>query len=100
MLLSAGAIYLAEHDEPNTLFTSIPAAMWWAVETITTIGYGDMIPATVAGRLVAGFVAFLGICSLALPVGIISSGYVEAINQAKRTDLRRTCPHCGEEIEG
>jgi voltage-gated potassium channel len=100
MLVSAGAIYLVEHDEPGSQFTSIPRAMWWAVETITTIGYGDMIPTTAIGRIVAGFVAFLGICAVALPVGIVSSGYVEAVGQAKRADLKRTCPHCGEEIAG
>jgi voltage-gated potassium channel len=98
MLLSAGAIYLAERDDPGTQFTSIPRATWWAVETITTIGYGDMIPMTPVGRVIAGIVAFIGICAVALPVGIVSSGFIEELNRKRRqaasTDAR-ACPHCG-----
>lgn len=69
MLLSAGAMYMLERDQANTQFTSIPRAMWWAIVTVTTIGYGDMVPATALGKVLGGFVGFLGICALALPVG-------------------------------
>lgn len=98
MLLSAGAIYLAERDDPGTQFTSIPRATWWAVETITTIGYGDMIPMTPVGKMIGGIVAFIGICAVALPVGIVSSGFIEELNRKRRQEAStdaRTCPHCG-----
>lgn len=103
MLVAAGALYVAERNEPGTPFTSIPRSMWWAVETISTIGYGDMIPTTAVGRVVAGLVAIIGICAVALPVGIVSSGFIDEINrskqaraeaEAKRSSVAR-CPHCG-----
>jgi voltage-gated potassium channel len=98
MLLAAGAMYMIEHTQPGTQFTSIPRAMWWSICTVTTIGYGDMVPTSSLGQTVAGFVAFIGICSLALPVGILSSGFLEEINR-KRADPvvpdRSACPHCG-----
>jgi voltage-gated potassium channel len=104
MLLAAGAIYLAERDVLDTQFTSIPRAMWWAVVTITTIGYGDMVPMTLAGKLIGGFVAFIGITAVALPVGIVSSGFIEELNrttpQASSPDDARRCPHCGSLLEG
>ena len=103
MLLAAGAIYVAERNEPGTLFASIPQAMWWAIETITTIGYGDMIPTTPSGKVIGGFVAFIGICAVALPVGIVSSGFIDELNRKKRQAAApadaRTCPHCGNLLE-
>ena len=104
MLLAAGAIYLTERDEPETQLSSIPRAMWWAVVTITTIGYGDMIPTTAAGKVIGGFVAFIGICAVALPVGIVSSGFIDELNSRKRRATApadaRTCPHCGSALDG
>jgi voltage-gated potassium channel len=101
MLLAAGAIYVAERGEPGTQFTSIPRAMWWAVETITTIGYGDMIPATPIGKVIGGLVAFTGICAVALPVGIVSSGFIEELNRKKQppAPAPRSCPHCGSALD-
>jgi voltage-gated potassium channel len=103
MLLAAGALYIAERNEPGTLFTSIPQAMWWAVETITTIGYGDMIPTTPLGKMIGGIVAFIGICAVALPVGIISSGFIEELNRKRQQATSpgsRICPHCGGALDG
>lgn len=104
MLVSAGAIYIAERNEPGSLFTSIPRAMWWSVETITTIGYGDMIPTTPVGKLIGGMVGFVGICAVALPVGILSSGFVEEINGKKQRAAQpiaaHPCPHCGGTLDG
>lgn len=103
MLVAAGAIYVAERNEPGTLFVSIPHAMWWAIETITTIGYGDMIPTTPIGKVIGGVVGFVGICAIALPVGIVSSGFVEEINRKKKAAMiptdARSCPHCGGSLD-
>jgi voltage-gated potassium channel len=98
MLLSAGLMYLVEHDQPDSLFTSIPRSMWWAIITITTIGYGDMVPVTALGKVLGGFVGFLGICALALPVGILSSGFIEEINR-KGSEVP-PCPRCGYSQDG
>lgn len=99
MLLSAGLIFAAERGQPGTQFTSIPQAMWWSIVTITTIGYGDMVPATAVGKLIGGFVGFIGICAIALPVGILSSGFVEEINRRRTAPAAApgTCPTCGRE---
>jgi voltage-gated potassium channel len=100
IFISAGALYVAEHGHAGTSFTSIPRAMWWSVITITTIGYGDMIPMTPIGKVLGGVVAFIGICAVALPVGIVSSGFIEELNRKPpATATPRTCPHCGEELE-
>jgi voltage-gated potassium channel len=102
MVLAAGAMYVVEHKHASSQFTSIPRAMWWAIITITTVGYGDMTPATPLGQAIAGFVAFLGICALALPVGIISSGYLDEVNRRHEREivdrLVHSCPHCGGDL--
>jgi voltage-gated potassium channel len=96
MVLAAGAIYVVERGEPGTQFTSIPRAMWWAIVTITTIGYGDMFPMTPGGKVIGGLVAFIGICAVALPVGIVSSGFIEELRRQTAAPAdARTCPRCG-----
>lgn len=105
IFISAGAIYVVEHGEPDTRFTSIPHAMWWSVVTITTIGYGDMVPATAVGKIIGGFVSFVGICAVALPVGIVSSGFIEEVGRRSRAAAiarareLKTCPHCGGDLD-
>jgi voltage-gated potassium channel len=100
-LLSAGAMYVAERGEPATQFTSIPRAMWWGICTVTTVGYGDIVPATAIGRFIAGVVAFIGICAIALPVGILSSGFVDEINRRNREAMNEgtVCATCGRALE-
>ena len=95
-LVAAGVMYLVERGEAGTQFTSIPRAMWWAICTVTTVGYGDLVPMTAVGRFVAGVVAFIGICAIALPVGILSSGFVDEINRKNREAITSPpCPCCG-----
>lgn len=102
-IIAAGAMYLVEHGRPGTGFSSIPRSMWWAVVTITTVGYGDLVPETPLGQLVGGLVAFVGICALALPVGILSSGFIDEISR-QRSEAKQgpapTCPHCGGALDG
>jgi voltage-gated potassium channel len=96
VLVAAGAIYTVERGEPNTTFTSVPRAMWWSVVTITTVGYRDMAPTTPIGQVIGGVVAFIGICTLALPVGILSTGFFDELNRVERSSPAiRACPHCG-----
>lgn len=80
-LIIASAMHLAErHIQPDKLGT-IPDAMWWAVVTLGTIGYGDVIPVTPAGKLIATFSIFLGVVMIALPVGIIANAFSDEIHR-------------------
>jgi voltage-gated potassium channel Kch len=66
VVISGSLMYMLESAAQPDVFSSIPAAMWWAIETLATVGYGDMVPMTVAGRIVGGVVSIVGIATLAL----------------------------------
>ena len=76
--ISSIAMYLVEGKVQQDQFGSIPRCLWWAVITVTTVGYGDTVPTTVGGRLVASITAISGIAVIAIPIGIISAGFTEA----------------------
>lgn len=96
LILASSLLYLIEHDAQPDVFSSIPASMWWAVVTLTTVGYGDIYPITVLGKLLGASIAVLGIGLFALPAGIISSGFASEL-QSKSTKSQ-ICPHCGKDI--
>lgn len=81
LILSSTAIYHVEHDVQPEKFGSIPAAMWWAIATLTTVGYGDVVPVTGLGRAIGGLVMIFGLAMFALPVGIIASGFATEIHR-------------------
>lgn len=84
LLFASSGIYLIEsHAQPDK-FGSIPASAWWAIATLTTVGYGDVTPITVLGRVFGSFVMVAGLCILALPVAIISAGFAQ---EAGRRDF-------------
>lgn len=95
LVVSSSVLYYCENAAQPDAFSSIPATMWWAVATLTTVGYGDMYPVTVMGKLCASVIAVLGIGMFALPTGILGAGFVEAIQTKKG---RQTCPHCGKDL--
>jgi voltage-gated potassium channel len=74
-------MHIAEHLAQPDKFGSIPASMWWAVVTITTVGYGDVVPITVAGKLIASVAALMGFLLLALPVGIVATAFADEIHR-------------------
>lgn len=97
LVIISFAMYYVEHDAQPDKFSSIPAAMWWGIATLTTVGYGDIVPVTELGKFFGGLFAIAGVALLALPAGILSSGFFELMyNDRKKKTLR--CPHCGKEF--
>ena len=111
LTLSGALMYMIEGDAQPELFSSIPVAMWWAIETLTTVGYGDIVPATLAGRILGGIVSIVGIGTLAILSGLITVSFMGQL-KIRRTDHHRAgedaqpstrarrgfdgiCPRCG-----
>ena len=95
LLFTSSTMYYIENPAQPDKFTNIVATLWWAVATLTTIGYGDVYPITPLGKALGGIIAILGIGLIALPSGIICSGLIQEAKKNKKP----ICPHCGKEIE-
>ena len=85
LILGSALIYFAEHDAQPEKFSSVLASLWWGVETMATIGYGDMVPITPLGKFIAGIVALIGVGLFALPAGFLASGFIEEVNRKKES---------------
>jgi voltage-gated potassium channel len=96
LVLASSMMYYAEHDAQPDKFDSIPAAMWWAIVTLATVGYGDIFPITPLGKFIGGLVVVTGIAIFALPAAILSAGFIEEIQEKKVV----ICPACGHRIGG
>jgi voltage-gated potassium channel len=120
LTISGALMFMVEEEQQPTVFNSIPAAMWWAIETLTTVGYGDMVPTTIAGRVLGGVVSIVGIGTLALFSGLITVGFLDQLKTRRdqpqiqraihtqdgenapafdpamvRAQRRGVCPQCG-----
>lgn len=106
LIFSASFMYSIESEVQPESFPDIISTLWWAVATLTTVGYGDVYPITPLGRLFGGFTALLGIGMLALPTAIISAAFVEAMEIQKEQKQKSAkeypynyCPHCGKALK-
>ena len=86
MMASSLCMYSAEHDAQPQVFKNAFSGIWWSVSTVLTVGYGDIYPVTVLGRVMAILIAFMGVLLVAIPTGIISAGFVEQYRSASLAD--------------
>ncbi|MHC5201545.1 ion transporter [Myroides sp. LJL119] len=75
LIIASTAMYYCENAAQPTKFSSIPESMWWAIITLTSVGYGDIVPITVVGRIVGGIISVIGVAFFAIPTGILASGF-------------------------
>lgn len=112
MLISAVLMYDAEHEAQPEVFENAFSGLWWAIVTVTTVGYGDVHPITVIGRVMGSIIAILGIALIAVPTGIITAGFSEQIthknaekeaaekaNAKESEDEKKFCPYCGHKLD-
>jgi voltage-gated potassium channel len=100
IVLASAGIYVVERNAQPGVFGSIPGAMWWATVTLTTVGYGDVVPVTFSGRLFGVVITVLGVGMAALPAGIIASGFTtELAKRRERYELAAKKLLMGGEID-
>lgn len=88
LYFSAVVLYFVESGAQPEAFGSIPRAVWWAVATLTTVGYGDVYPITALGKLCAGVIALIGVAIVALPAGILAGGFIEEFRARREQENR------------
>ncbi len=88
-------MYMVESGEPNSQFTDLGSSVYWAIVTMTTVGYGDITPVTATGRLLSAFVMLLGYTIIAVPTGIVSATFID---ETKKKVKDGCCPRCGEKV--
>ena len=83
LFIASALMYVLEHQAQPEAFASIPESMWWALITLTTVGYGDVSPITTLGKMVGALTALIGVCTVALLTGIIASAFTSQIEKRK-----------------
>ena len=97
MVISLGTLmYMVEGQVEGTYFTDIPTSIYWAVVTMTTVGYGDIAPVTPIGRLLSAIVMLMGYTIMAVPTGIVSAQFIH--DREKSRTPKRKCPECGNSV--
>lgn len=117
LLLASSLLFYAEHAAQPDVFSSIPAAMWWGIVTLTTVGYGDVYPITSAGRVMGGIFALSAVLLIAMPTAILGAAFVEEMERQRApaeapepqeppepsedegAAAPPTCPHCGRVLD-
>tara|TARA_B100000809_G_C14954968_1_gene465243 strand:- start:101 stop:622 length:522 start_codon:yes stop_codon:yes gene_type:complete len=99
LILSSTLMYYFEHEAQPDKFANVGESLWWAVATLTTVGYGDIYPVTGLGKFMSGIIALIGIGFIALPTGIISSAFINRVQKNKDSENKCKCPNCGTLVE-
>lgn len=84
LVIISTLMFYVEQDAQPEAFSSIPKAIWWGVVTLTTVGYGDVYPVTVYGKILGGIITLLSVGLIALPSGILASAYTQQIQKRKK----------------
>ena len=106
MIVASVLMFSIENKAQPDNFRNAFDALWWAFATLTTVGYGDIYPVTVLGKILSSIIAILGIGLVAVPTGIISAGFMENMSKStedekkEQTDIAeiKYCPYCGRRI--
>jgi len=88
-------MFMVEHGQPGSSFTDLGSSVYWAIVTMTTVGYGDITPVTALGRLLSAFVMLLGYTIIAVPTGIVSATFID---ETKNKVKDGCCPRCGDKV--
>ena len=105
LIIASLLIYYVEHDAQPDKFTNAFSGLWWAVATLTTVGYGDIYPITVFGRILATVMAVMGIGMVAVPTSILSAGFIEVLDKKNHegehgmSEPQKYYPYCGKWID-
>lgn len=97
IIIASCLVFFAEHLVQPDVFSSIPATIWWAIITVTSVGYGDMVPVTLWGKIFTAIITLMSLMVFALPAGIITAGFLEETRKLKKQQADY-CPHCGKPI--
>ena len=101
LVLASSVMYYMENEAQPDKFPNILSSFWWAIATLTTVGYGDVFPITAAGKVISSIIALLGIGVVALPTGILSAAFMNKIEESKKSKEEQEeiiCPHCNKKI--
>lgn len=103
MIISSVLMYNIESKAQPEAFDNAFSSFWWAVATLTTVGYGDIYPITIVGKILSAVIALLGVALVAVPTGIIASGFTELYQkeheEKKEKEEKHYCPYCGKKID-
>lgn len=99
VVIASSLMYFVEHEAQPQQFSSIPAAMWWSVMTLTTVGYGDIYPVTAFGKFIGAIIALIGIGFFALPAGVLAAAFAEELRQQGTSNTAAQCRHCGQALD-
>lgn len=97
IIVSAGLMYAVEHPAQPEAFSSVLASMWWTLETLTMINYGDMAPITPLGKFLGVMIGLIGVGMFAMPAGILAGAFIDELK--KRSQDKRCCPSCGASVD-